>query len=156
MSESQTRVIIILLAGILFVLVVGREAALTALTWGFWIALALGILALFLWVIIAFLRWGQRETKAFSESVAKERREGKPWLFGIVGVVGMLGNFAVFGLAALNYYGGTCASFKKDCLNQIPFWYLPVPILLLSFPIHWVENLILRLRKPRNSGELEK
>jgi hypothetical protein len=69
-------------------------------------------------------------------------------LKGNVGGARIIGNFAVLGLAGLRYYGDACHNITGDCLQNIPFWWLPVSLLLLSIPVKWVEKFILSWREP--------
>jgi hypothetical protein len=128
---------------------VGRDEAIGFLGNTFWITLVVGTVALIVWTIIAFIRFTRREVRQYREEVGRDRREGRPWLYTFIAWPGIIGNFAVIGLAALHYFGNSCRAVFGDCLQQIPFWFFPVSLLLLSIPVMWIEKLVLRWRKPR-------
>jgi hypothetical protein len=133
--------------GILFVMLVGREVAISFMGKAFWIALAVGTLVLIVLAIVAFIRFTRLEVRLYREEVSRDRREGRPWLYTLIAWPGIIGNFAVFGLAGFHYLDNECQSLTKTCLEQIPFWWFPVSFMLLSMPVMWIEKLILKWRK---------
>jgi hypothetical protein len=147
MDRDHSRWVIILLAGILFVLLFGREAAIGALGTAFWIALVVGAVIALIWIIIATIRYTRREVKLYREEVGRDREEGRPWLHTFIAWPGIIGNFAVFGFAGFRYFDNECRILLGDCLEQIPFWWLPVSLLLLSIPIQLLEKVVLGWRQ---------
>ena len=150
MDNDHSRLIIILLTGILFVMLVGREVAISFMGNAFWIALAVGTLVLIVLAIVAFIRFTRLEVRLYREEVGRDRREGRPWLYTLILWPGGIGNFAVFGLAGFHYLDNDCQSLTKDCLEQIPFWWFPVSFMLLSMPVMWIEKLVLKWRRARS------
>lgn len=147
MSKEHSRLIIFLLAGILAVLLFGREAMQGSLEVVFWIGLALGIVALAIWGIVALVRGVGREVKVYRQEVRRDREEGRPWLHTFIAWPGIIGNFLVIGVAAYSrYVEESCSALLGDCLQQIPYWWLPVVLLLGSMPIAGLERIILHYR----------
>lgn len=149
MDKDHSRLIVILLAGILFVLLFGREAAIGALGSGFWVLLMIGSVIAIIWMIIAAIVYARKEVKVFRNDLRRAREEGQPWLWTYILGPGVIGNFAVVGFAAFRYFfDNECRAFRS-CLEQIPFWWLPVALMLLSLPILGLETVVLRWRQPR-------
>lgn len=148
MSKEHSRLIIFLLAGIFAVLLFGREAVQGSLETFFWIGLVLGIVALIIWGIVALVRGVGREVKVYREEVRRDREEGRPWLHTFIAWPGIIGNFLVIGIAGYSrYVDESCRAFLGDCLQTIPYWWLPVALLLGSIPIAGLERIILHYRK---------
>ena len=63
MDNDHSRLIIILLTGILFVMLVGREVAISFMGNAFWIALAVGTLVLIVLAIVALIRFTRLEVR---------------------------------------------------------------------------------------------
>jgi hypothetical protein len=63
MDKDHSRLIIILLTGILFVMLVGREVAISFMGNAFWIALAVGTLVLIVLAIVALIRFTRLEVR---------------------------------------------------------------------------------------------
>ncbi|MCW5681004.1 MAG: hypothetical protein KF794_08985 [Xanthobacteraceae bacterium] len=142
MDRDHSRIIIFLLGGILAVLLFGREVALGSVQTIFWVGLVVGIVWLIFWAIIATIRFLKRESVAYRDEVRRDREEGRPWLYTFVAWPGIIANFGVFGLAAYSrHIEGSCRALTGDCLREIPFWWLPVCLLLGSIPIMWLEKL---------------
>jgi hypothetical protein len=150
MDRNHSRLIIILLAGILFVLLLGREPAIEALGSVSWIMLVIGTVVAIIWMIIAAIRYVRREAIVYSEEVRRDRDEGRPWLHTFILWPAAIGNFAVVGFAAFRYFDHECRRFTGDCLEQIPLWWVPVLLLLLSMIVEWLEKLFLRRQQPRH------
>ncbi len=147
-DRDHSRLIIILLTGILAVLLFGREATLGSMQTIFWIGLALGIVGSIIWAIIAFVRYMRREAKAYRDEVRRDREEGRPWLHTFVAWPGIIGNFLVIAVAGYSrYVEESCRALMGDCLQQIPYWWLPVSLLLASIPIAGLERIFLYFRK---------
>lgn len=105
---QERRLIIILLVGILFVLLVGREAAIEALGSVSWIMLVIGTVFTIIWMIIATIRYVRREAIVYSKEVRRDREEGRPWLYTFIFWPAAIGNFAVFGFTAFRYFHHEC------------------------------------------------
>ena len=58
---------------------------------------------------------------------------------------GAIGNFIVFGAAAYSRFEGSCQSFKGDCLENMPYWWLPVSVLFAGLLVQGIERLYLKL-----------
>lgn len=149
MDRGHSRLVVILLAAILFVLLFGRDAAIFAFGGVFWFLLVFGAGFAIIWLIVAAIRYAYREARSYREEVRQDREEGRPWLNTFIAWPGIIGNFAVLGFAALRYFDDECRALMRDCLQQIPFWWLPVSLLLLSIPILWLEKLVLSWRQRR-------
>jgi uncharacterized membrane protein len=132
------------------VLLFGRGAAIALFGNAFWIVLVVGAVIAIIWMIIDAIRFVRREAKLYREEVSRDRDEGRPWLHTFVAWPGILGNFAVFGFAAFRNFDHECRALTGDCLQEIPFWWLPVSLLLLSIPIQWLEKVVLGWRQPRS------
>ena len=147
MDRGHSQLIIILLAGIFAVLLFGREATLGSMQTMFWIGLALGVVALIVWAIISFIRYIRRETKAYRDEVRRDREEGRPWLYRFAAWPGIIGNFLVIAVAGYSrYVEDSCRALLGDCLQQIPYWWFPVTLLLASIPISALEQMVLYFR----------
>src|SRR5262249_40932023 len=145
--RNHSRLIVILLAGILAVLLFGREATLGSIQTLFWVGLVLGIVTLLVLGTLSFIRSIGREAKSYREEVRRDREEGRPWLHTFIAWPGFIGNFLVLGVAGYwRYVEESCRTFTGDCLEQIPYWWLPVTLLLVSVPISWLERVILHFR----------
>jgi uncharacterized integral membrane protein len=147
MDRGHSRLIVILLAGILIVLLIGREAAIELLGGAFWVALILGLFALIVAAVFGVVRASVRETRAYRDEVARDRREGRPWLYTFIVWPGLIGNFVVMGLAAFHYFGGECHAFKGDCLESIPLWGVPISVFAFGWAVYFFEAVVLRLRR---------
>ena len=152
MDRSHSQLIVLLLAGIFAVLLFGREAVLGSLEGMVWISIAIGIPVLLIWVIVAFVRYLRREARAYREEARRDRDQGLPWLYKFAAWPGIIGNFLVLGVAAYRYFDNSCRFFAGDCLQTIPYWWLPVALLLASIPISAVEQIVVRLRR-RNTAD---
>jgi CDP-diglyceride synthetase len=142
MDRVHSNLIIILLAGILlalsgilFVLMVGREEAISAIggasgAGAFAVALVIGTLALL-----------------FIGYVLRRRRQGHPWFHFILWPA-YIGVLAVLGLAALHAFDRACGR-PQECVKQIPLYWLPVLLVLLGALVWWVEDFVIRRRKSR-------
>ena len=147
MDRDHSRLIIILLFVIAAVLLFGREATMGSMQTIFWIGLVLGFIALTVWAIVAFIRYMGREAKVYRAEVRRDREEGRPWLHTYIAWPGILGNFLVFAIAGHSrYVEESCRALVGDCLQQIPYWWLPVTLLLGSIPIAGLERIILHYR----------
>jgi hypothetical protein len=144
MNESHSRIIIYLLAGILFVLLVGRTAAIDAATSAMWIVAPLGAVALVACAVVAFAKFCRRESALFRDEVLQDKHAGRPWLHYWVAIPGAIGNFVVFAVATLFWLKGE-GTFR-DCLETVPLWWVPVLVLLASIPVRWIKLLAARLR----------
>jgi hypothetical protein len=143
MDRDHSSLIIILLAGILvalggnlFVLLVGRETAISIVggafgAGAFWVALVGGTLALL-----------------FIGYVLRKRRQGQPWLFHLILWPAYTGVLVVLGLAAVHSFDKACGR-PYECVEQIPLYWLPVPLVLLGALLWWVEDFVIRRRKSR-------
>ena len=128
--------ILLALGGILFVLLVGREEAISAIggasgAGAFAVALVVGTLALL-----------------FIGYVLRKRRQGQPWLFHFILWPAYIGVLAVLGLAAHHAFDKVCGR-PQECVEQIPLYWLPVPLVFLGALVWWVEDFIIRRRKSR-------
>ena len=126
--------ILLALAGILFVLLVGREEAISAIggasgAGAFAVALVVGTLALL-----------------FIGYVLRRRRQGQPWLFHFILWPAYIGVLVVIGIAAFHSFDKACGR-PQECVEQIPLYWLPVPLVLLGALVWWVEDFIIRRRK---------
>jgi hypothetical protein len=126
--------ILLALGGILFVLLVGREEAISAIggasvAGAFAVALVVGTLALL-----------------FIGYVLRKRRQGQPWLFHFILWPAYIGVLAVLGLAAHHAFDKACGR-PQECIEQIPLYWLPVPLVFLGALVWWVEDFIIRRRK---------
>ena len=126
--------ILLALAGILFVLLVGREEAISAIggasgAGAFAVALVVGTLALL-----------------FIGYVLRRRRQGQPWLFHFILWPAYIGVLVVLGLAAFHSFDKACGR-PYECVGQIPLYWLPVPLVLLGALVWWVEDFIIKRRK---------
>jgi hypothetical protein len=128
--------ILLMLGGILFVLLVGRDMAISVgrdmampvMGGASGVALVVGALGLF----IGYIR--------------RKRREGQPWLFHFIIWPAYTGILVVLGLAALRSFDNVCGR-PQECVGQIPLYWLPVPLTLLGALVWWVEDFIIRRRK---------
>ena len=124
MDRDHSSLIIILLGGtllggILFVLLVGRDTAISVgrdvaipvIGGALGVALVVGTLALF----IGYIR--------------RKRREGQPWLFHFILWPAYIGVLAVLGLAALHSSDNACGG-PYECVGRIPLYWLPSDIAL--------------------------
>ena len=126
MDKRHSGLIVILLAGILYVLLFGREAAIAGLGSTFSILLVIGlavaviaIICLIVWLIIAAPRYFRQEWKSFRDGLRRARAEGHPTLWTYFALTGLIGCFAVFGFAAYFYFNGECRTLRT-CLDQVP------------------------------------
>jgi amino acid permease len=149
-DRDHSRLIIILLSVIAAVLLFGREATFGSMQTIFWVALALGIVALIVWAIVSSTRYMGREARAYRDEVRRDREEGRPWLHTYIAWPGIIGNLLVFVVAAYwRFIDDSCRALMGDCLQQIPYWWAPVCLLLASIPIAGLERMIAHFRKPR-------
>jgi hypothetical protein len=151
-NRDHSRIIVILLAGILAVLLFGREAVQGSLQVLFWVVLGVGTVGLIVWAIIAFSRYMGREVRAYQAEIRRHREEGQPWLHTYIACPGIIGNFLVFGVAAYSrYVEESCRLLMGDCLQQLPYWWLPVSLLLSSIPIAGLERVFLYFRNRKTA-----
>ena len=57
-----------------------------------------------------------------------------------------IGVLAVLGLAAHHAFDKACGR-PRECVEQIPLYWLPVPLVFLGALVWWVEDFIIRRRK---------
>lgn len=144
MDKSHSLIIIVLLAGILFVMIAGRAAALELLGNAFWVVLVFAVIALIAMMILSVVRFSRREIS-----------QGRPWFFALIAYPAMFANFAVAGLAGVGYLSNSCATFH-ECLHDVPLWWLPICVFMFGiFVVQSLEKLVLRLQK-RLSGNAQK
>ena len=132
-DRAHSQLIIILLAGILAVLLFGREAILGSMEGVFWLGLVIGVPVLLIWGLVAFTRYLKDEVRDYREEVRRDRAKGRPWLYLFVLWPGLIANCLVFGVAAYRYFDGSCQYFKGDCIQTIPYWWLPITVFAVSF-----------------------
>jgi hypothetical protein len=123
-----------------------------------------GIVMLILALIVGAIQWMQdafkREASEFREQVSKHRREGRPWLYLLVGaqegrpwlyrfVAGgfIIGNTVVLGVAGFSrYVEGSCRALTGDCLSQVPYSWVPLAFLAASMVVFGIERIDFWLR----------
>ena len=147
MNHGQARLIILLLAAILFVLLVGQGTALGLLGTAFYAGLIVLVIGLLLAAIVGLVRGTKREVLAYKQEIARDRAEGRPWLHNFVTWPGIIGNFLVFGIATKHYFARSCDVLTDDCLHQVAYWWLPVSLIFLGILVLVGETLFLRLRR---------
>jgi hypothetical protein len=147
MDRNHSRLIVILLCVIAAVLLFGREATFGSMQAIFWIGLALSVVGLIVWAIVALIRYMRSEVKIYRDEVRRDREEGRPWLHTYLAWPGIIGNFAVFGVAGYSrFVAESCRLLLGNCLQEIPYWWLPATLLLASIPVAGIERLVLKYR----------
>jgi hypothetical protein len=123
-TKKQTQILppanyIILLVLILAVLLFGRPDP-DSMQTVFWIGLFLGIVALIIWAIVAFIRFIRRDFKAYRDEVRRDREEGRPWLYNYVAWPGIIGNFVVLAVAAYwLFIEESCRAWGLSAANSV-------------------------------------
>jgi hypothetical protein len=149
MRPEHSRIIILLLSGILAVLLFGRDAVLGSLNTILPVALAIGLVGLVAWALYALFAFLGRQAKKFGVEAKEERSQGRPWLHNFLTVPGMLGNFVVMGLAGWFWWAGDLRF--REALQLVPLWWVPVMVLLLGIPALWLETMWLSFRSKGRS-----
>ena len=137
-NYHSARGILLVLGGILFVLLVGRDTAISVgrdmaipvMAGAFGVALVVVTLAL-----IGYVR--------------RKRREGQPWLFHFILWPAYIGVLVVLGLATHRSFDNACGR-PYECVGQIPLYWLPASLVLLGALVWWVKDFIIRRRKSRS------
>jgi hypothetical protein len=96
MDRNHSRLVVILLAGILFVLLFGREAVISVLGNALWISTAIGAVIGIVLIILAAIRYTRQEARLYREEVRRDREEGRPWLYTFIAWPGAIGKFCSF------------------------------------------------------------
>jgi hypothetical protein len=123
MNEAHSRAIVYLLAAILCVMLFGASAFLSGVAWGAGIAAV--VAAVFLAIVGA-----AKLFISLRSDVEVARSERRPWLYLPVLWFAILGNFAVFAAAALQWVRGGIDF--RAALDQVPYWWLPVSLMLVG------------------------
>jgi hypothetical protein len=151
-DRGHSQLIIILLSGIFAVLLFGREATYGSIQTLFSVGLVLGIIAVIVWAIVSFIGYMGREARVYREEVRRDREEGRPWLYQYLAWPGIIGNFLVFGVAAYSRYVDVSCRAFGDCLQQIPYWWLPISLFLASILVSALEQTVRYFRKRETQG----
>src|SRR5215204_102025 len=124
MYKQHSQLVVILLAGIFAVLLFGRDAVLGSMEGAVWIALAVGVPVLLIWMIVAFIRYLKREARAYRPELRTNRDQGLPWLYSYLIWPGLIGSIFVISLAVYRYNDATaCKLLLGDCLQGIPYYW---------------------------------
>jgi type VI protein secretion system component VasK len=79
MDRDHSRLVVILLAGILLVLLFGREATIEAIGSASWVLLVIGAVITIIWMILGTIRYTRQEAKLYSEDDIRHlERRGAP------------------------------------------------------------------------------
>lgn len=136
MSASDARLIIFLLAAILAVLLLGREAVLSSTQTIFWAGLV-GLVGWIAWLLIKSI-FVETPKELLSE-LRDLRRARKPWIAEAILIVGLpFGLVWIAGLVAEKYFGFTALKSYTDLAGLI--WFVFCPIFLAGMLIRWVRS----------------
>jgi hypothetical protein len=108
---------------ILCVFLFGAGAVLSGLGWLAFISVGLLVVLLVVLGSAAFIR-------SMHDEIATQRREQRPWLFLIIGLPAVIGNFGVFAFSWLQ--GGE--------IDAVPYWWVPVTIMFASMLVLALES----------------
>lgn len=144
MSEQTGRLIALLLAGILAVLLFGRDQVLDLLTVVPWLAVGLVILAVIYWiarsVFDSFVE--DYRTEAISTGASALGR-----FFLALAYVGIAANLCVFAwVAIMAYLTGSI----KDAWQNVPYFWVPILMTGVCFAIYMFDNW----RREQRSAQL--
>lgn len=108
---------------ILCVLLFGAGAVLSGLGWLALISVGLLVVLLAVLGSAAFIR-------SMHDEIATQRREKRPWLFLIIGLPAMIGNFGVFAFCWL----------QGSKIDEVPYFWVPVVIVFASMLVLALES----------------
>lgn len=116
---------------ILCVLLFGAGAVLTGLGWLAVISVGLLVVMLAVLCAVAFLR-------SVHDGIAMERSEQRPWLYLVIGIPAVIGNFGIVALSWLQ--GGN--------IDAVPYSWVPITIIFASILVlaletanHWLPKV---------------
>jgi hypothetical protein len=108
---------------ILCVLLFGAGAVLSGLGW-------LAVISVGLLVVLLAVLGSAAFIRGMHDEIATQRSQQRPWLYLIVGIPAVIGNFGVVALSWLQ--GGK--------IDAIPYWWVPVTILFASILVLALES----------------
>ncbi len=148
MDRNHSRLIVFLLAGILFVLLLGREAALSSLQGLSGLLIALLILFFIGTVVLAVFK---APIDYYWETVAPLRRARQPWVYKLVQFLAGLMLLIVIATAGFQWFMG--AGTFDECWRLLPLAFIGSPFILWfgSPLVLAVETFVGWLRRPRKS-----
>jgi hypothetical protein len=108
---------------ILCVLLFGAGAVLTGLGW-------LALISIGLLVVLLAVLGSVKFIRSMHDEIATQRSEQRPWLYLIIGMPAVIGNFGVFAFSWLQ--GGK--------IDAVPYWWVPATILFASMLVLAIES----------------
>jgi hypothetical protein len=130
MNNDNSGAIVFLLAAILCVLLFGSGAVLSGVGTVMTIGAVLTVGGL---VVVGIARL----FKSMRKEISTAQAEDKPWLYLFLLWAGGISNVVVFGLATLTWMDGNIRF--GEALETIPYWWVPVGMLLVSLVVWLLE-----------------
>jgi amino acid permease len=137
-------IITILLGLILTVLLFGKGAVLTGLAWILGAAASIGAIWLAIVIVRRTIRVAGRIVRELGKDFQTQRKAGY-WLSTPLMVAALPGSMIV--LAAAYLIQGDGETFKQ-APHHIPLWWLPVVLIMIGWPLRFVEAGVAWWRKP--------
>ena len=73
------------------------------------------------------------------ERILHARKAGEPWLHYWLSIPGAIGNLTILAIASVDWVNGGPL---RQSIYDLPLWWLPALLLLISLLVLWVERLI--------------
>lgn len=108
---------------ILCVLLFGAGAVLSGLGW-------LALISVGLLVVVLAVLGGAALLRSMHDEIATQRSAQRPWLFLIIGLPAVIGNFGVFAASTL----------RGIKIDAVPYYWLPVAMMLASMLLLALES----------------
>jgi hypothetical protein len=90
--------------------------------------------------ILVIILVAKGKAGAIRDRIRRDQKTGAPWMHYAFSVTGAIGNLLVLALASFKWWQG--AGTFQQCLYDIPLWWLPATLLIISLLVLWMENLI--------------
>lgn len=92
------------------------------------------------WGLAIIILVAKGKAGAIRDRIRRDQKTGAPWMHYAFSVTGAIGNLLVLALASFKWWQG--AGTFQQCLYDIPLWWLPATLLIISLLVLWMENLI--------------
>jgi hypothetical protein len=76
----------------------------------------------------------------FRERILHARKAGEPWLHYWLSIPGAIGNLTILAIASADWVNG--GGPLRQSIYDVPLWWLPALLLLISLLVLWVERLV--------------
>jgi hypothetical protein len=122
-----------------------HDAALPLIEAFVWLVVPLAFFLSLIWagaVLAAIVKGRGFELR---ERILHARKAGEPWLHYWLSIPGAIGNLTMLAIASVGWVNG--GGPLRQSIYDLPLWWLPALLLLISLPVLWLEKLLHSLPK---------